>query len=901
MTPWSNPRPGERAFRALLRLYPRSFRERFEEEMVEFFHARRDEQRHHRGARGVARLWLHLIADIALNAPLQHVRALRSTTARELPWASPEYPQEIHPMDALRQDIRYALRTLARHPAFAIVAGLTLALGIGATTAIFSVVDAVLLRPLPWPDNERLVIVYGTRGENRNNGVVYLDYRDWREQSKSFEALGVIRGQSVNLTGSETPERITGSFVTANVFRMLGASTVCGRLFSDAETEIATKEPVAVITESVWRTRFGSRPDILGQTMVLNGQPFAIVGVTQAGFSSPLGTPDVWLPLGYYPNKGDLEVRGRAGVLVFGKLKPGVPVSQAQSELDGISNRLAQLFPTTNQGTGASVKLMKGEIVGPARTPLLIVLASVATVLLIACANVANLQLARATARRRELSVRAALGAGRQRLMRQLLTESLVLSLAGGLAGIGVAYIGVRWLSGVIPDLLPIYGAIALDRGVLAFAAFVTLATGILLGVAPAWQASRTQLQETLTIRADASRGVRLGARSALVVGQIALSVVLLVSASLLSRSLFALARVNPGFEPERVLTMQFRLPATKYDNDAKIADMFTRAIAEIRTVPGVQHAALARATPLNGNGESFPYEVEGGGVTEREKLPTAHRNIVSTDYFETMGIPRLGGRDFTLDDRAGGTPVAIVNQQLARKVAPHGSPIGKRLRLTDGDSAAWTTVVGVVGNAKHFQLNEAQLDQVYVPYMQKPLIFTEVVVRSAADLMIVANAVKSAIWRVDRDQPVWRVRPLTQSIDGALGTRKFMMRLLASFAVLAVVLAIIGVYGVMSYAVARRTQEMGIRMALGARTTQVVGMILRQGMRTIALAIVLGLGVSLLATRVLETQLFGVAATDPLTYAAVPIALALVALAACYLPARRASRVDPLVALRAE
>jgi putative ABC transport system permease protein len=891
---------GERAFRALLHLYPRSFRDRFMEEMLDFFRARRDEQRHRFGARGLARLWLHLVADIAINAPLQHVRALRSTSARDLPWASPDYPQETHPMDMLRQDIRYALRTLARYPAFAIVAGLTLALGIGATTAIFSVVDAVLLRPLPWPDSDRLVIVYSARGEQRTGGVAYLDYRDWREQSKAFDELGVIRGQSVNLTGGERPDRIIGSFVTASTFRILGAVPMQGRLFTNEETEVVTKEPVAVINETAWRTRFGSRPDMLGQTLVLNGQPFSVVGIMRPGFNAPLGTPDVWLPVGYYPNKGDLELRGRGGVLVFGKLKPSVTVARAQSDLDGVATRIAELYPATNAGTGVNVQPLKEQIVGDARTPLLIVLASVATVLLIACANVANLQLARAAARRREISVRAALGAGRSRIMRQLLTESLVLSLAGGVAGIGVAYLGVRWLASVVPSLLTLYGDIALNRGVLGFAALVTVATGIVFGIAPAWQASRARLRETLTVRGAAS-GVRLGARSALVVGQIALCVVLLVSAGLLTRSLIAIARVKPGFDPEHLLTMQFRLPPSKYDSDVKIADMFARSIQEIRTVPGVEHAALVRATPLNGNGETLPYEIEGGGSVDPTKLPTAHRNIVSTEYFETMRIPRLAGRDFTLDDRATTMPVAIVNEQLAKKIAPHGSAIGKRIRVSPADQPAWATIVGVVGNAKHFQLEEAPLDQVYVPFTQLPLIFTELVVRASGDPMSVANAVRSAIWRVDRDQPVWRVRPVTQSIEGALGTRTFIMRLLASFALVAVLLATIGVYGVMSYAVARRTQEMGIRMALGARSNQVVGMVLRQGMRTIALALVIGLAVALAATRVLETQLYGVERLDPLTFAAVPLALALVALCACYLPARRASRVNPVTALRAE
>jgi putative ABC transport system permease protein len=894
---------GERAFRALLRLYPRAFRERFLDEMLDFFRARRDEQRHRRGGRGIARLWLHLVADIAINAPLQHLRALRprSVTAHDLPWASPEYPPETHPMDTLRQDLRYAFRTLFRHPAFAIVAGLTLALGIGANTAIFSVVDAVLLRPLPWPDNDRLVVVYGTRAENRQGGVAYLDFRDWREQSKSFEELGVIRGQSVNLTGRETPDRVIGSFVTASTFRMLGASSLQGRLFTDAETEVATKEPVAVVNESAWRSRFGSSPDLVGSALVLNGQPFTVVGIMRPGFEQPLGTPDVWLPLGYYPNRGDLETRGRGGVLVFGKLRSDIPVERAQSDLDAITSRLAALYPATNSGVGANVSPLREEIVGDARTPLLVVLAAVATVLLIACANVANLQLARATARRRELSVRAALGAARTRIMRQLLTESLVLSLAGGLAGLAVAHLGVQWLAAVVPNQIVIFGDISLSRTVLIFAGLLTLGTGIIFGIAPAWQASRSQLQETLTVRGD-SGVVRLGARSALVVGQIALCVVLLVSAGLLTRSLIAITRVQPGFDADRLLTLQFRLPPTTYDSEAKIANMFTRTVGEIRAVPGVERAALARATPLNGNGETVTYALQGSDITDAAKLPSAHRNIVSPEYFETMRIPRLEGRDFSDADRLGAAPVVIVNEQLARKVAPEGSALGRQVRVSFADAPVWATIVGVVGNAKHFRLSETQLDQVYMPSSQLPLIFTEVVVRTTApDPMNAANAVRGAIWRVDRDQPVWRVRPVTQSIEAQLGSRKFIMRLLASFAILAVILAMIGVYGVMSYAVARRTQEMGIRMALGARSRQVVTMVLRQGMRTIAIAVALGLVAAFLATRVLESQLFGIASTDPLTFAAVTVALAAIALLACYLPARRASKVDPVVALRAD
>ena len=891
-------RTGERAFRTLLRLYPAAFRARFEEEMVDFYRARRDEQRHRHGLRGSFRLWLHLVADVALSAPRERLLAWRRPPAPEFPWASPDYPPDTRPMETLLQDCRYALRALVRQPAFALISGVTLALGIGATTAIFSVVDAVLLRPLPWPDGERIVAVFETRGTDRYSGVAYPDFLDWRAQNTTFEELGVLRGQSINLTGTDVPDRLTGHFVTAGMFRVLGASALQGRLFTDAETDVATKEPVAIVSEATWRTRFGGRSDLLGRTLILNGQPLVVIGVMRPGFTTPWGSPDVWLPLGYFPNRGALDSRRSGDVAVFGKLKPDVPLDRAASDLDAIAKRIAAAYPATNAGVGVNVQDLKEQIVGEARTPLLIVLASVATVLLIACANVANLQLARAAARRRELSVRAALGAGPKRLMRQLLTESLVLSLVGGLAGLAIAYAGTRWFASVVPTLLTLFGEITLDRGILLFAALVTIATGIVFGIAPAWRASRARVQDTLTVRADGG-AVRLRAHHALVIGQMALCVVLLVSAGLLTKSLVALTQVRPGFDVDGLLTMQFRLPATKYDSEEKIADMFARTVAEIRSVPGVQAAALVRATPLNGNGDILPYRTEKTSGTEADKLPTAHRNIVTPGYFETMRIPRIGGRDFASSDVATSMRVAIVNAQLARKIDPTGSAIGKRLLV--GTDSAWLTVVGVVGDAKHFRLNEVQVDQVYVPHAQLPLIFTEVVVRTSGDPMSVANPVRSAIWRVDRDQPVWRIRPVAVSIENQLGSRRFIMLLLGSFSVLAMVLAMIGVYGVMSYAVTRRTQEVGVRMALGARHDQVVRMILRQGLRSVAIAITIGVAVSLWATRALETQLFGVRATDPWTFASVPLGLAVVALAACYLPARRASRIDPIVALRSD
>jgi putative ABC transport system permease protein len=896
-------------FDTTLALYPGEFRERFADEMRAFVRERETEARY-LGVTGRSRLALHLVVDTLRMAPAarfdawraQHHRhaAERERRARE------RRLQQGERMDLLLQDLRYGLRSLRKWPGFAFVAVSTLALGIGANTAIFSVVNAALLRPLPWPDPDRLVVVWGTRGANQQNGVAYLDYLDWKRQTTSFEDLGVVRGQSVNLTGGDTPERLFGTFATASTFRLLNASVASGRLFTEAETEVATKQPVAVLSDGLWRRRFGARPDVVGSTLVLNGQTFTVVGILRPGFEAPLGTPDVWMPIGYYPNKGDLELRGRGGVWVFGRLKPDASLARAQSELDAVTKRLEQLYPNTNQGLGANVQDLKDQIVGPARAPLLLLLSAVGVVLLIACANVANLQLARAASRRRELSVRAALGAGRARLLRQLLTESLVLSILGGALGIGIAYAGVRWLATKLqanaPDMIPgtFYGPIAIEKPVLLFAIAATTLAGVLFGLLPAWQASRADLHDSLSVRAEGASGVRLGVRRGLVVGQIALCMMLLVSAGLLTRSLMALAQVKPGFDTDRLLTLQFRLPAAKYDTEAKIAEMFTRTIAEIRAVPGVQSAALVRATPLGGNGESFPYAVDGRPEPTGKDATTLQANIVSPGYFETMKISRLSGRDFTMNDRDGAARVVIVNEQLATRVWPGTSALGKQIRI-GGPDEPWATVVGVVGTVKHFQLTEHAIDQAYFPYLQRPLIFTEVVVRATGDPANVANGVRAAIWRVDRDQPVWGIRVMDRVLERALGQPKFTMWLTSSFAFVALLLAMLGVYGVISYSVAQRTHEVGLRIALGAQGGQVVRMIVAEGSRLVGVAIVIGIVAALGATRLIRTQLFGITPSDPLTFGLVTLVLAVVAIVACYLPARRASRVDPMVALRVE
>lgn len=894
---------GERVFRGLLLVYPREFRARFTEEMVEFFRERRAEQYRH-GARGAFRLWAHLLADIAINAPSLHIRAALSRSAlrpppssHDVPWSSPFYPEETRPMETLFQDIRYAARTLVRRPGFAAVASLTLALGIGATTAIYSVVDAVLVQPLPWPAAERLVTMTGIRA-GQQTGVVYLDYLDWRAQNRSFEELGVLRGQSVNLTGIDTPERLIGTFSNASMLRILGARAQAGRLFTDQETEVATKQPVAVLSNGFWQRHYAGKPDAVGKTIILNGQPFTVIGVLPANLQGPQGNPDVWMPIGYYPNKGELENRGRPSIGAFGRMKKGVTIEQADADLNAIASRIAAEYPATNAGVSVGLLDLKQQLVGSSATQLYVVLAAVAMVLLIACGNVANLQLTRAASRRRELTVRSALGAGRGRLMRQLVTESLILSVAGGAIGVAIAYAGTRWLGSVVPNFLNIYGTVGLNAQVLAFATAITVGTGLFFALPPAWRASRVRLNDALTTRVEGGGAMR---GSTLVFAQMTLCVVLLVTAGLLGRSLVAITRVNPGFDADHVLTMQFRLPAAKYDTEEKIAATFDRMLAELRAVPGATSVALVRATPLNGNGEMNPYQLDGIGETDPKKLPVLHVNIATPGYPATLHVPLIAGRDFTPDDRLGTEPVALVNEQLAKKMAPTGSAVGKRIRIPAGNEMKWFTVVGVIGNMKHFQVSEHQLDQIVVPIAQRPLIFTEVVMRSSGDPAQIAPAARAAIQRVDRDQPVWAIRPLIQSIQRQLGPREFILRLLAGFTVLAVLLAMIGIYGVTAYAVAGRTQEMGIRMALGAKAGQVVRLVVTQGMKTIGVAIVAGLGVSVAAAKYIETQLYGISATDPAVFALVPIALGMIALVACWLPARRASAVDPIKTLRAD
>lgn len=881
-----------RWYRAALRLYPAAFRERFGDEMMDFAESRIGDARQ-RGLSAVVAECARLATDLAVSVPRE--RRLARDLERRAPAADPFAKR--NDMDILRQDLHFAVRGLMRRPAFTIVAALTLALGTGANTAIFSLVDAVLIRPLPYPDPDRLVMVNGTANGHGSQGVAYPDFRDWRQQNHSFAEMAVLRPQSVNLTGGDHPDRVIGSFVSASFLRVIGAKIALGRAFTDRETEPETKAPVAIVSYEAWQTRFGGDSTLLGRTLVLNGSPLTVVGITAPHTAAVYGDmPDVLLPVGYYPNAHGFD-RGVQSVGVVARLKPGVTIDAAQRDLSAIADRLAEEYPTTNANTGAAVVALKDVLVDPrGRARLLILLAAVGVVLLIACANVANLQLARGAARARELSVRAALGAGRMRIARQSLTESVILSLLGGALGIVLAIPLLRWLVSLIGPQLPIDSStIHLDARVLAFALVVSIATGVLFGLPAAFKASRTDVGDMLRVRIGGL--AHAATRNSLVVVQLALSMALLASAGLLVRSLIALQRVDPGFDADHLLTAQFRVPNTKYDSPAKIMAMFDQTVAAIRAVPGVQSAALVRASPLSGNGDAYPITVEGRVQTTPNAGPSMLINSITTQYFTTMRIPIRAGRDVAPTDRDGTLPVIVINELAAKRLWPGESPIGKRVKFGDG----WWTVIGVVGDVRHFTLGETPMLEGYIPHAQRPQVFTSLVVRTKGNPLDYVNPVRRAIWSVDRDQPVWRFKSMEQDMSASVTAPKTLMWLASLFALVALVVAAVGVYGVLSYTMSLRTQEIGIRIALGADGRRVIAMVLSEGARLITLSLGIGVAVAFGAARLMQSQLFGVRATDAISLVAAVAVLGGVALLACYLPARRASRVDPMVALRTE
>jgi len=797
----------------------------------------------------------------------------------------------------LMQDVRLALRHLRRAPGFTAVAVLTLVLAIGANTAIFSAVSAVLLRPLPYPHAERLTAIWGTMPDAPRMLLSYPDLLEYRARNRTFDDIGVIRNQSVNLTGGDRPDRLSGTFVTANLLRLLGARVELGRVFSDEETAAGTGARVALLSHAAWTTRFGADSGILGRTLVLNGLPHQVIGVIDADFHDPFGATEVWLPVtsGPNPNWTTRENPAFGGV---GRIRVGVSEADASADLARIARELAAEYPETDAGVGIRQQTLRDFLVGEIRPALLILLGFVALILCIACANIANLQLARATARRREMSLRAALGAGRARLIRQLLTESAVLAAIGGTLGLLLAHWGIGALVAAVPEGLPAFGEVGLDRTVLLFSLAITLGAGLVFGAVPARYGTRGQLADALQGRgADSGGGNRV--RQLFVAVQLALCIVLLVGAGLLVRSFTRLEQVPVGFTTDHLLTAELRLPVTKYGNDTLVAQFGEQALARLRAIPGVKSAALVEAIPLSGNWGASSYRIEGRDTPD-SLLPTAQLNSVSDGFFRTMEIPLVMGREFTPADRLGVSPVAIVSRELARRAWPGESPLGKRITIV-GPPELQATVVGVAGNVKQLTLSREDEPQLYLSKAQSAGIFTSLAIRTDGDPDALAEPVRQAIWAVDRDQPIWKIRPMASLLDRDLAPRRFTARLTAGFAFLALLLAMIGVYGVMSYVVAQRTREIGIRMALGAARGEVVRLVLGRGLRIVALGTGLGLIGAYAGARAIAQQLYGVPPADPPTFVSVPLLLILVAAVACWVPARRAARVDPAITLSGE
>ncbi|HKG48722.1 MAG TPA: ABC transporter permease [Pyrinomonadaceae bacterium] len=800
-------------------------------------------------------------------------------------------------------DIRYALRNLLRRPTFTLIAVVTLALGIGANTAIFSAINALLLKPLPFPELDRVVAVWDklpSRGVMHNE-VAIANYLDWQSQSQSFEQLALYRWWSANLTGIDLPERIQGFLVTANFLDVTGIKPIMGRSFS-AEENQPGKDQVAVITHSLWQRRFGGDPNILNKTITINSVVRTVVGVMPERFNFPKGA-EIYSPLQMTPEL--MKSRGNHSYYVIGRLKSGASIESAQAEIDHINARLEQQFPETNKGWGATVFPIVADTVRTYDTALWVMMAAVGFVLLIACANVANLMLARASGRQKEIAVRAALGASRWRIVRQLLTESLIVALIGGALGILIGFWGVDALRAANPadaaKYAPGWYQLGINSTVLLFTLGLSVTSGVVFGLAPALQMSKPNLNDSLKEGTRGTTGASHRLRSSLVVFEVALSLVLLVGAGLLIRSFLSLLRTDPGFNPDNMLTMNLVLPGAKYKDQPARAAFYSDLVQRVKAQPGVESTAVVNYVPLGGSNSSNSYLVEGEPEPAAGQEHTGRYRVATPDYFRTMDISIVRGRAFTEQDKAGAPPVVIVNETLARQHWTGQDPLGKRIRFYGPlDKAPWMEVVGVIKDVKH-DLNLPVEPEYYLPHAQDAWSGMVLVARTSVEPSSLAGALRQQVWTIDKDQPVFDVKTMQEVRSISVAIYSFSSVMLAIFAGVALVLAAVGIYGVMAFAVTQRTQEIGIRMALGARTSDVLSLVVKHGMKLALLGVVIGLAGSWALTRFIAKLLVGVQATDLLTFSLVSACLLVAAFVACYLPARRATKVDPLVALRYE
>lgn len=809
-------------------------------------------------------------------------------------------------MELLWQDVRFAWRMLVKRPFLTLVAVLTLALGIGATTAIFSVVNAVLLRPLPYDDPERLVMIWGTNPKEQRDTAPasYDDFQDFQQSQQHFQQIAATSPRwTFNMSGVSEPQQVFGMFASASLFPMLGVKAHLGRFFTEAEDKPGVA-PVVVIGYSLWQQQFGGRQDLIGQAIRLDGNPVTVIGVAPADFQF-LEPAELWLPLARNPIIGN----GRPVRLfnLVGKLKAGKSIEQAQTEMAGIARQLEQKYPNSNTGIGVRLVKLHEQVTGKVQTLLWALLGAVFFVLLIACVNVMSLMLAQASVRQKEVAIRLALGASRWRLIRQLLVESVLLAIVSGLLGVLLAIWGIDLLLAISPGNIPRQSNIGVDGFVLAFALSVSFLTGIVAGLVPAFQSSALAVGESLK---EGGRGATASwrqqrLRAALVAGEIALALVLLTGAGLLIKSFVRLLDVNPGYATENLLIFNASLPQTKYARPQQRIELYRQIEERFKSMPDISSVGIVTRLPLfspANNNITTVISIEGKPVPEGQRLETDFRRA-SNDYFRTMGIPLINGRTFNDQDYSPNQPLtAVINEAMAARFWPGEDPVGKRFRAgPNSDQNPWTTVVGVVGNVRHLGLDIEPRPEIYRHHLTSPPFSPIFVVRTKSDPENSFATVRSLVRQLDAEIALSGLTTMEKEVSKSVAPRRFSMTLFGVFASIALLLAAVGLYAVISYSVTQRTHEIGIRVAVGAQSKDVLRLIIRQGMQLVAIGVTAGLVAALALTRLMQSLLFSVNATDPLTFTFVVIALAMVGVVACYVPAKRATRVDPMVALRCE
>ncbi|MFW6078570.1 MAG: ABC transporter permease [Gemmatimonadota bacterium] len=801
-------------------------------------------------------------------------------------------------MDTLIQDLRYAIRTLSRRPGFTVVAVLTLALGIGANTALFSVVDGVLLEPLPYPESDRVAMIFMTRPESSAGNFSYANFEDTRERVRSLDAFAAWGAGAATLTGGAgDAARIDGARVTADFFRVFGVEPALGRTFVPEELTPGG-EPVVVLSHGLWRDRYGGDPGIVGRTVMLDGAAHTVVGVMPPGYAAPYDAR-IWRP--FIPTTDPVRRRAFHNIRAVGRLAADTDTEAADGELDGIMATLAEAHPDVNAGAGARVEPLRDVIVDDVRSALLVLLGAVGFLLLIACANVANLFLARATSRRREIGIRAAMGAGRGRLVRQFLVESTLLAAVAGAAGVLLAAWGVDTLLVLGGEMIPRVEQVAVDGRVLGVALALSLATGALFGLAPALRVSRERIVEVLRSgwgqSADAgSRRLRAG----LVVAEMALAVVLVCGAGLLLRSFVQLQGIDPGFRTERLIGFELALPEARYEGSDRVVAFYDELADRLEALPGVSAAGYALTPPVGGGGWSTTMRIEGRPVPESE-APSVAFNVVSPGYFATLGTPVLRGREFDARDDADAPGVVLINRTAAERFWPGEDPVGRRINAGPNPDAPYATIAGVVDDVREGPLEREAGPTLYFPHAQEAFRSVAVIARTGTDPAAVLPSVRDAVAGLDPELPLLGLGTAEEQLSGAVAGPRFNMVILGTLAALALLLACIGIYGVLAYMVGRRTREIGVRIALGADRRDVVGLVVRDGLRLTALGLAIGLAGAVALGRLLSSLLFDVGPTDPATFAVVAGLVTITALAATWVPARRATRVDPIVALREE